>query len=67
MSLPSSDSRFPDGAGHLGGPPAGQAMTGFRRKPSRSHSFVSSAMARPTAIMSATAASILRSGRCLAG
>ena len=33
----------------------------------RSPSPVSSAMARPTAIISATAASIFCSGRCLAG
>jgi hypothetical protein len=47
--------------------PAGQVMRGSRRKSSRSPSFVSSAMARPTAIMSATAASVFCSGRCLAG
>ena len=44
-----------------------QAMRGLRRKSVRSPSLVSSAMARPTAIISATAASIFCSGRCLAG
>ena len=50
-----------------GPPPARQAMMGLRRRSSRSPSPASSAVARPTAIMSATAASIFRSGRCLAG
>ena len=44
-----------------------QAMRGLRRKSVRSPSLASSAMARPTAINSATAPSIFCSGRWLAG
>lgn len=46
---------------------ASQPRMGFRRKSIRSPWLVSSAIARPTAIMGATAASIFCSGRCLAG